>query len=319
VPVTPLLEYSVHLLIRRPIMLTAIDDMYTHIALSVTRWHECHEHRMTLPHHRGNRRCLGIAALVDRFDHNALALGDRTFLPNHAITWMSVRDIPPGLAHQPLSIHRRGATFVSTTKAVFRYNMPLIDFTTNGRDTRDLKRQPVPSHKASVARPDMFVLPEDLRQFDVAVAISEGMTQAAAALRKRVYPAPPIPFPRPYFMITSALPRCSRTASCPGQQGIGCAPGKVFLAAWTAARFRMETTPGELWWDVSALSSHLDAALETFVLPPLLLPHWNTTYRQIAGETAIIVQHPVTASRGHAQAAGRPGRGRSARPRAHAA
>jgi hypothetical protein len=300
-------------------MLPAIDDVNAHIARSVTRWHACHEHRMTLSHHRGNRGCLGIAALVDRFDHNALALGDRTFLPNHAITWMSVHDIPPGLAHQPLSIHRRGATFVSTTTTVLRYNMPVIDFTVDGRDTRDLKRQPVPSHKAGVARPDMFVLPEDLRLFDIAVAVSEDMTRASATAHKRVYPAPPVPFPRPYFMIPSALPRCSRRASCPGQQGIGCAPGKVFLAAWTAARFRMETTPGELWWDVTVLSSHLDAALEAFILPPLLLPHWNTAYRQIAGETAIIVQHRVPASRGHAQAAGSLTRGRHPRPRADAA
>jgi hypothetical protein len=300
-------------------MLTAIDDVNAHIARSVTRWHECHEHRMTLPRHRGNRGCLGIAAFVDRLDHNALALGDRTFLPNHAITWMSVRDIPPGLAHQPLSIHRRGATFVSTTRALLHYNMPVIDFTANGRDTRDLKRVPVPSQKSGVARPDMFVLPEDVRLFDVAVAVSERMTQAAAALRKRVYPAPPIPFPRPYFMIPSALPRCSRRASCPGHQGIGCAPGKVFLAAWTAARFQMETAPENLWWDVTMLSSHLDTESEAFILPPLPLPHWNTAYRQIAGETAIIVQHPVTASRGRAQAAGRPARGRHARPRAHAA
>jgi hypothetical protein len=300
-------------------MLAPIDDVNAHIAISVTRWHECHEHRMTLSHHRGNRGCLGIAALVHRFDHNALALGDRTFLPNHAITWMSVRDIPPGLAHQPLSIHRRGATFVSTTMAVLRYNMPVIDFTANGRDTRDLKRQPVPSHKAGVARPDMFVLPQDLRLFDVAVAVSEDMTRAAAGTRKRVYPAPPIPFPRPYFMISSSIPRCGRTASCPGQQGLGCAPGKVFLAAWTAARFRMETAPENLWWDVTALSLHLDADLEAFTLPPLLLPHWNTAYRQIAGETAIVVQQPLPDSRVRAQAAGRPGRSRHARPRAHAA
>jgi hypothetical protein len=300
-------------------MLTAIDDVNVHIAHSVTRWHACHEQRMTLPRHRGNRGCLGIAALVDRFDHHALAVGDRTFLPNHAITWMSVRDLPPGLSPLSFSIHRRGATFVSTAKAVLRYNMPVIDFTTDSRCVKDLKRQPVPSHKAGVARPDMFVLPEDLHAFDIAVAVSEGMTRAAAAQRKHVYPAPPVAFPRAYFMVPSSLPRCSRRASCPGHQGISCAPGKVLLAAWTAARSRIDTTTSDLWWDVTALGSHLDAELEAFILPPLPLPHWNTAYRQIAGETAIVVQHPRPTSNRRAPAVTRRVGNRPAAHCAHAA
>jgi hypothetical protein len=274
---------------------------------------------MHLPRHRGNRGCLGIAALVDHFDRYALAIGDRTFLANHAVTWMSVRDLPPGLSPSSPSIHRRGATFVNTAKAVLRYHMPVIDFTTDGRSIKDLKRQPVPSCKPGVARPDMFVLPNDLRHFDIDVSVSERMTRSAATQRKRVYPAPPIAFPRPYFMIPSSLPRYSRMASCPGHQGIGCSPGTTLLAAWTAARFRMAASPDELWWDVTALDRYLDAAVEAFILPPLALPHWNTGYRQVAGETAIVVQHPRPTSRRHTPSAGRSVHARTVGICAHAA
>lgn len=264
------------------------------IAQAVTRWHISHARRQELLTWRSYRPCLGIAALVHDFDRHAIAVDDRTFLPNHALRWMAVRDLPPGLTPLSPAIHRRGATFVDTATATLRYGMPVIDLAANSRDTRDLKRQPVPAHKASSVRPDMFALPTDLRHFELAVAISEHMTDFAEHHRIRYQvPAPAPLFPRPYFRLGSLLANTSKVNYLLNRQGILCARGSIFLAAWASGRLRIGTTISQLWWDVTHLADQLDADLEAFILPPIPLPHWSNSHRQIVGETAVVVQTPT--------------------------
>ena len=267
------------------------------IAQAVTGWHEGHARRQELQSFRTHRPCLGIAALVHDFDRHAIALDDRTFLPNRAITWMGVRDLPPGLAPWSPAIHRRGATFVHTATATLRYGMPLIDFTANNREVKDLKRQPVPDHNASSIRPDMFALPADLRHFETAVAISEQMTGYAEHHRIRQHVSPITPtFPRPYFQLESLLANTRMVTNLLSRQGVVCANGSLLLAAWASGRLRMNVALSHLWWDVTHLADLLDADLEAFLLPPVHLPHWSISHRQIAGETSIVMQHAAAAT-----------------------
>jgi hypothetical protein len=281
-------------------MSTDTMNVSARIAQAVTRWHSGHARRQELPTCRTNRPCMGIAALVHDFDQNAIAVGDRTFLPNHALTWMSVRDLPPGLMPLSPAIHRRGATFVHTAQATLRYGMPVIDFTANASGVKDLKRQPVPDCKASSVRPDMFALPADLRHFETAIAISECMTDYAEQHRIRHHVPPIAPmFPRPYFQLESLLANTGKVSFLLSCQGIVCGGnGSVFLAAWASGRLRIHVASSQMWWDVTHLADCLDGDLEAFLLPPIHIPHWSTANRQIAGETAIIVQGSIKPSTG---------------------
>jgi hypothetical protein len=273
-------------------------NVSTRIAQAVTRWHAGHDRRQELLTCRTNRPCLGIAALVQNFDQNAITVGDRTFLPNSAITWMSVRDLPPGLMPLSPAIHRRGATFVHTTEATLRYGMPVVDFTASSRSVKDLKRQPVPDQKASSVRPDMFALPADLRHFQTAIGISEHMTDYAEHRRFHNHvPAAPPMFPRPYFQLASLHANTSKVSYLLSRQGVVCANGSIFLAAWASGRLRIHVAPSQLWWDVTHLADCLDADFEAFLLPPIHLPHWSTPHRQIVGETSIVTQHAAATRR----------------------
>lgn len=279
-------------------MLTSTITIDPRVAQAVTRWHACHARRQELAAGRTFRPCLGIAALVQDFDRFALAVGERTFLPNRAITWMGLRDLPPGLAPLSPAIHRRGATFVHTAQAVLRYGMPAIDFAACARSTKDLKRQPVPDHIAANVRPDMFALPSELRCFETAITISERMTDVAEHHRLRHHlPAASLVFPRPYFRMESFHAHAGRLTYLLDRQGIVCGNGSVFVAAWASSRLRVPAAQSQLWWDVTHLADCLDADLEAFLLPPVPLPHWTTACRQIAGETAIVVQHATAHTR----------------------
>jgi hypothetical protein len=66
-----------------------------------------------------------LAAMIDRFDHHAIAIEDRTFLPNEAIHWLALHMLPPRGGH----FKRQGENLaVSCAKATLAYGIPQLQF-----------------------------------------------------------------------------------------------------------------------------------------------------------------------------------------------
>lgn len=132
------------------------------------------------------RGCLGLAMLLDRPDDTEYHAG-RALLRNDHLTWIALRDVPPG--HFPGSgpMHRRGVSYANAAKATLRYGMPCIDLSRADRDAIDFRFFPgarcgdgarqYPAFQGAFG--DVLDAEMRTRELEVLVRLSETMTCCA--------------------------------------------------------------------------------------------------------------------------------------------
>src|SRR5690348_15380836 len=101
--------------------------------------------RMRVPLNESWRGCLGLAALLknveDTFYH-----GGKCLIDNRNVTWLALRDVPPGHFPGSAPMNARGVNYVNHTVATLRHGMPVIDFTADPRNAIDFKFMPFSSY-----------------------------------------------------------------------------------------------------------------------------------------------------------------------------
>jgi hypothetical protein len=247
------------------------------------------------------RPSIGLGLIVDRFDHHAISNSEHVFLPNRALTWIAMRDVPAMTFQRERTLSHSGASLVDRTQATFVHGMPRLDFTQKGAETCDFRR--LPDHSllyfqrfARNLRPDVLDARFHSREWTVINHISETMTSDAAytfasgyakpyerrwaARRWRTRGTPPESWmPRAYFQcrpqdmayLQSAMRRVLLTANrIHGKYIIELpelAPNLLILACLAGRRIA-EKSSG-LWWNVQPAERYLNCELESFVFPPL--------------------------------------------------
>jgi hypothetical protein len=275
-------------------------------------WHQDRWSQHRLPLRQCWRGCLELALIVERFDDCAVAVGAQTFLPNHAVTWLALRDLPPGQCPTDAVRHRRGASLASTTQARLAYGLPVLDFTAQVRDEWDLKYQPIHSLRYGIPqRPDILDARFHGREWAVINRLSRAMTDFAFGIRGnrgrsrrwpwrscrsvagRRFDVPPVGawFPRAYLALEPAtVPQRFHGLARSGTQFPLVVPfedERMLVAATCLARDRARPAPQALWWDVSSCDFCLDADLETFLFPPLPLPAFDHLCWPLPGDVQL--------------------------------
>src|SRR5436305_2061141 len=95
------------------------------------------------------RGCVGLAALLRNVE-NSCNHGDACLHATEDVTWMCLRDVPPG--HFPGSpvMNRRDVNYVNLATATLRHGQPVIDFTAAARTAWDFKFCPFDSYTRPV-------------------------------------------------------------------------------------------------------------------------------------------------------------------------
>ncbi len=242
------------------------------------------------------RPSIGLAILVHRFDQYAVAHGDRVFFPNHALTWLAIRDVPSG--HE---LYRSGATMLDSAQATLAYGMPRLDFTGNPACTSNFRR--LPDHSLLYAkrfgrdlRPDILDARYFAREWAVSNLISQGMTADArraflagnGIFFSRRWPLHRLKtsgeraadwMPGAYLLfLRKDLPilkpwrdqkpgHSNSNLGHPIVQLDNLAPHVLIRASF--GRSRPPVGPVGLWWDVTRCEDYLNFELESFIFPPL--------------------------------------------------
>lgn len=174
------------------------------------RWLADRERRRRRPPERSWRGCLGLAMLLERPD-NTEYCGERALIPNDHVTWLAMRDVPPGHFPGRGPMHRRGVSYVNTAKATLRFGLPSIDLSHPDPHAVDFRFFPG-ARRREVQRPELRrshavgdVLDAEKRTGELAalVQLSEAMTQTAFAGRRARRGSSPRPMsewmPVPYL------------------------------------------------------------------------------------------------------------------------
>ncbi len=245
------------------------------------------------------RPCLGLAVLVDRFDHHAVSHGSRVFFPNHALSWLAMRDVPMGLCPSIAHIHNHGASMADVTHATLYHGMPRLDFAAHPSHTWNFRW--LPDHSILHARTSSYPLRPDIldvryfgRQWAVLNQMSSKMTHDASrvyaskgirrndrgwpAHRWQVRSRPPAEWmPRAYLAFhpkqlqhlgLQRICRNLRQRSNYPLVRLDCLAQQVLVEASMISKHDHLRAVG-LWWDITPGEDYLDCELESFIFPPL--------------------------------------------------
>ena len=108
------------------------------------QWKRDRALRQRIPLDECWRGCVGLAALIDDLD-DLQWHGDHALYRNEQVTWLALRDVPPGHFPGCGSMNRREVNYASTTVAKLRHGMPVIDFTLPCGRSVDFRRFPFSS------------------------------------------------------------------------------------------------------------------------------------------------------------------------------
>ncbi len=264
------------------------------------QWHRDRSIQRRMPLHRQWRGCMGLALLVDQFDQNAVAVGDRVFLPNHALTWMVLRDIPPENCSHFLDPHHVGGSLVTCTRTTIVHGMPRIHFASQAGATWNLRYVPRFGTNAVPVPPHVLDARGHHREFAIVTQMSTNMTFW------RTGPGNPFPhrgavmtphqpcdlwMPRPYLVCkganTHALPRMRSPIQ--GGQPWQCQlpDSTVGIYSFLAARLPHRQKATDMWWEVTHCEQHLQTKLDAFVFPPLAMHTWTHLRRPLPGDVEL--------------------------------
>jgi hypothetical protein len=235
-----------------------------------------------------------LATMIDRFDHHAIAIEDRTFLPNEAIHWLALHMLPPRGGH----FKRQGENLaVSCAKGTLTYGIPQLQFPWDVGSTllpsqlRSLAFARCQGHKSGLD-------PDQEREWGVISAMRAQWRQASyshATGSLHICPDstqhrfPPVkqmldltlphPYlPRPYLGYAwRDIPVLERLALTSRRwmplDTLGRLPTCALVdAAPIALLPASRPSPRSLWWEFTHSGQVLDPALETFVFPVF---HYN--------------------------------------------
>jgi hypothetical protein len=122
------------------------------------------------------RGCLGPAALFADVGAGECHGGDKVLYANEPITWLCLRDVPPGHFPGTRLTSRREVRCVTPAVATLRHNMPRLDFASGARQAWDFRFPPGRSTRAR--RPGGGILDggRHPREFAVLNRVSGRMT-----------------------------------------------------------------------------------------------------------------------------------------------
>lgn len=263
-----------------------------------------------VPPYQGCRGCLGLAALVDRFDHHAVASNDHVLLPNHAITWLALYDLP---SRYPFGrpFHPKH-TLACRAKATLAYGMPHLDFRRHARDSWDFSYMP---RHARLQRHSLGPYVLDACSFGREWAVLNRLSHAMTSLaffgqwrngtpfrRAWTYhrPQPPqanykLPvtspegfMPRPFVALGPRDVSKLQFASAKASSQASCAIYRIGRrkSLYPAARLShlgQRPSSEELWWDFTPAASLLDCGLEAFLFPPDPITTVDSLRFQVSG------------------------------------
>jgi hypothetical protein len=229
---------------------------------------------------------MALAATINGFDHHALNLDDRTFMPNHAITWIALRQLPG----RPCGFRlEQGGFSAAFAQATLGYGIPSLNFAWNNDQTISPSRlRTVDNH---VRHSGLHSLaPDQAQEWAVLRAMRSQWSRAAYSRFFRGFSgSPPLGFrtsmetkidllatgsrlPRPFLAYQWCdLPILRQSAysfrrSMP-EHCLHRLPTAVLVDAEVVARLPARLTPIGLWWDLTACERLLRVQLEAFLFP----------------------------------------------------
>jgi hypothetical protein len=293
------------------------DPLFDHFDSDQHRlWKQDRLLRQRVPLRQTWRGCLGLAALFHAVEHTEYPTDAHALVPNRTITWLALRDIPPGHFPSVRAMNRRDVQYVNTATATLRHGMPVIDFTQNVREAWDLRFMPFGTYERSVdgygsetfcGRGDVLNCDERPREFAVLNRLSAAMTRFAicaadshgrplrrpwSALRHQDQTAllPSLPaqwMPRPYLSFPARYAPYLRQHAGVKELRVEGEQGSVLFPAGRVFRLISEVRPLALWWDFQACSRFVDGQLEAAVFPPLHLRWWDRLRFGLPGDVLL--------------------------------
>lgn len=151
------------------------------------RWRRDRSILEDIPAQHRLRGCVGLAAMVAE-GVELLNIGNMMLLPNQAITWMAMRDLPPGCFPASCTLNGHTVRYVSSTMASLRFGVPTIGLDTPNRDAFDFAIEPYGSMycladdglvEEMPAAGDILNSSRRSREFALGIALTNWMTRAA--------------------------------------------------------------------------------------------------------------------------------------------
>ena len=267
------------------------------------QWREDRALRQRVRLSQSWRGCMGMTVLLDP-SVLPQSHGDRLLVPNSALTWVALRDVPVGHWHFESSRTPREVNYASSAVADLHHGMPRIDFSQQARNAVDFRLRPFGrlqwqrddgTARQVVARGDVLNADDHPRLFEVLNRISQAMTTNAFAAvtdqgsplrpawfarrpaKQCQYPslAPRDWFPRPYLGFNQAMDKLLPSA-IPGQVfRLSKRPDRIYFPAYVVARDVRNVPPVDLVWDIAPAQPYFDPKLGAAVFPPLRQRAWN--------------------------------------------
>jgi hypothetical protein len=270
--------------------------------------------RQRIPISQSWRGCLGLAMMWRDVDADFECVGNDVFYGNDNLTWLCLRDIPPGhFPGNPL-MDRRDVNPAGTATATLVHGKPRLDFSASAQ-TWDFRRMPYNvvnvgrngrRIETRVACADTLNTDERPREFAIFNRLSAAMTEQAfcgcnhygrwkrpawATTRRTSKPVPFTPpadwFPRPYVGFRSGdvagvLQGQEMNAGVESGERISrelvtlaIRPELTFCPMLVAAMAFSSILPVDLVWNCAVAEPFVDPDLSAAIFPPLSLRRWD--------------------------------------------